>query len=44
LGAQIRALGVRWFAAGIFGTSKRAPKTGLTMGLTYDWDAFTPAK
>ena len=44
LGAQIRALGVRWFAAGIFGTSKRAPKTGLTMGMTYDWDAFTPAK
>ena len=44
LGAQIRALGVRWFAAGIFGTSKRAPKTGLTMGLTYDWDAFTPVK
>ncbi|HLF85259.1 MAG TPA: hypothetical protein VI837_13880 [Blastocatellia bacterium] len=44
LGAQIRALGVRWFAAGIFGTSKRAPKTGLTMGITYDWDAFTPVK
>lgn len=44
LGAQIRALGVRWFAAGIFGTSKRAPKTGLAMGLTYDWDAFTPVK
>jgi hypothetical protein len=44
LGAQIRALGVRWFAAGIFGTSKRAPRTGLTMGITYDWDAFTPVK
>jgi hypothetical protein len=44
LGAQIRALGVRWFAAGIFGTSKRAPKTGLTMGITYDWYAFTTVK
>ena len=44
LGAQIRALGVRWFAAGVFGTSKRAPKTGIVMGLTYDWDAFTPVK
>jgi len=44
LGAQIRALGVRWFAAGIFGTSSRAPKTGLTLGITYDWDAFTPIK
>lgn len=44
LGAQVRALGVRWFAAGIFGTSKRAPKTGLSLGITYDWDAFTPVK
>lgn len=44
LGAQVRALGVRWFAAGIFGVSKRAPKTGLAMGLTYDWEAFSPVK
>lgn len=44
LGAQIRALGVRWYAAGIFGTSKRAPKTGLVIGITYDWDAFNPVK
>lgn len=44
LGAQIRALGVRWYAAGIFGTSKRAPKTGLAVGFTYDWDAFNPIK
>ena len=44
LGAQIRALGVRWFAAGIFGVSRRAPKTGLAMGITYDWDAFNPVK
>jgi len=44
LGTQIRALGVRWYAAGIFGISKRAPKTGITVGITYDWDAFTPVK
>jgi hypothetical protein len=44
LGAQIRALGVRWYAAGIFGISKRAPRTGLTFGITYDWDAFNPIK
>jgi hypothetical protein len=44
LGAQIRALGVRWYAAGILGTSKRAPKTGLAIGFTYDWDAFNPIK
>jgi hypothetical protein len=44
LGAQIKALGVRWYAAGIFGISNRAPKTGLAIGITYDWDAFTPVK
>jgi hypothetical protein len=44
LGAQIRALGVRWYAAGVFGTSKRAPRTGLVVGITYDWDAFNPIK
>jgi hypothetical protein len=44
LGAQIRAFGVRWYTAGVFGLSKRAPKTGLSVGITYDWEAFTPIK
>ena len=44
LGAQIRALGLRFNAAGVFGLSKRAPRTGLAIGITYDWDAFTPIK
>ncbi len=44
IGGQLRALGVRWNAAGIFGISKNAPKTGLSLGFTYDWDAFTPVK
>jgi hypothetical protein len=44
LGAQIRALGLRWNAAGVFGVSKRAPKTGFSLGFTYDWDAFNPVK
>ncbi len=44
IGAQIRALGVRWNVAGAFGLSKNAPKTGLALGITYDWDAFTPIK
>lgn len=44
IGGQLRALGVRWYAAGIFGISKNAPKTGLSLGVTYDWDAFTPVK
>lgn len=44
LGAQIKALGLRWNAAGVFGISKRAPKTGFSLGFTYDWDAFNPVK
>lgn len=44
IGAQLRALGVRWNAAGIFGISDNAPRTGLAVGITYDWDAFTPVK
>ena len=44
LGAQIRALGVRWNVAGIAGLSDRAPRSGLAFGITYDWDAFDPIK
>ena len=44
LGAQLRALGVRWNAAAIFGLSNRAPRTGFAIGVTYDWDAFDPIK
>ena len=44
LGAQIRALGLRFNAAGVFGLSNSAPKTGLTIGVTYDWEAFEPIK
>ncbi|MFY9608719.1 MAG: hypothetical protein WAU45_08915 [Blastocatellia bacterium] len=44
LGAQIKALGLRWNAAGVFGISKRAPRTGFSLGFTYDWDAFNPVK
>lgn len=44
LGAQVRALGVRWNAAGVFGLSKNAPRTGLVLGISFDWEAFTPVK
>ncbi len=45
LGAQIKALGVRWNAATIFGLADRAPRTGFSFGITYDWEnAFSPAK
>ncbi|HEX5733525.1 MAG TPA: hypothetical protein VF131_11885 [Blastocatellia bacterium] len=44
IGAQLRALGVRFNAAGIFGLSKNAPRTGLALGVTYDWEAFETIK
>lgn len=44
VGAQIRALGLRFNAAGVFGLSNRAPKTGISIGVTYDWQAFEPIK
>jgi hypothetical protein len=44
VGAQIRALGLRFNAAGVFGLSNRAPKTGISLGITYDWQAFEPIK
>ncbi|MEW6129886.1 MAG: hypothetical protein AB1757_22790 [Acidobacteriota bacterium] len=44
IGTQIQALGVRWNAAGVFGISKNAPKSGFSLGVTYDWEAFTPIK
>jgi hypothetical protein len=44
IGAQLRALGLRWNAAAVVGLSDRAPRTGLVLGITYDWEAFTPIK
>lgn len=44
IGAQLRALGVRFNGAAIFGLSKNAPRTGLALGVTYDWDAFETIK
>ena len=44
VGAQIKALGLRWNAAGVFVLSDRAPRTGLSLGITFDWDLFTPVK
>jgi hypothetical protein len=42
LGAQLKALGLRWNVAGIFGLAGPSPKTGLSLGITYDWKAFKP--
>ena len=45
LGMQIRASGMRFDFAGIKGLSKNSPRSGVTIGVTYDTPSiFTPAK
>lgn len=42
VGAQIRASGLRFDTAAIFGLTKYSPRTGLTFGVTYETPAFIP--
>jgi hypothetical protein len=45
VGAQIRASGLRFDTAAIFGLTKHSPRTGITFGVTYQSpNIFTPAK
>jgi hypothetical protein len=45
LGVQIRASGLRFDVAGIAGLTKYSPRSGVTVGVTYDTPSiFTPAK
>jgi hypothetical protein len=45
LGMQVRASGLRFDFAGIRGLTKLSPRSGLTVGVTYDTPSiFTPAK
>ncbi len=45
LGAQIKASGIRFDTAAIFGLTKFSPRTGVTFGVTYQSpNIFTPAK
>lgn len=45
LGMQIRASGMRFDVAGIKGLTKNSPRSGVTIGVTYDTPSiFTPAK
>ncbi len=45
LGMQIRASGLRFDFAGIKGLTKNSPRSGVTIGVTYDTPSiFTPAK
>jgi hypothetical protein len=42
---QVRASGLRFDFAGIAGLTKLSPRSGLTVGVTYDTPSiFTPAK
>lgn len=45
IGTQIRASGLRFDTAAIFGLTRFSPRTGLTFGVTYQSpNIFTPAK
>lgn len=43
-GARLRAGGLLWDIAGIKGLHKFSERSGLTFGVTYQVDAFTPVK
>ncbi len=43
-GARIRAAGLMWDVAGIAGLNRHSPRSGVTVGVTYEADLFTPAK
>lgn len=44
LGARIRAGGLSWDVAGIAGINQHSLRSGVTFGVTYDRDLFTPVK
>jgi hypothetical protein len=45
IGSQIRASGLRFDTAAVFGLTRNSPRTGVVFGVTYQTPAiFTPAK
>ncbi len=42
VGAQVKASGLRFDTAAIFGLTKYSPRTGVTFGVTYESPAFIP--
>jgi hypothetical protein len=42
IGTQIRASGLRFDTAAIFGLTKHSPRTGVTFGVTYESPVFYP--
>ncbi len=43
-GARIRAAGLMWDVAGIAGLNRHSLRSGVSVGVTYETDLFTPAK
>jgi hypothetical protein len=43
-GAQFRAAGLMWDVAGIAGLARRSARSGITFGVSYEADLFTPVK
>jgi hypothetical protein len=44
VGARIRAAGLTWDVAGITGINRHSLRSGVTFGVSYQADLFTPAK
>lgn len=42
VGTQIRASGIRFDTAAIFGLTRHSPRTGITFGVTYESPVFIP--
>lgn len=44
VGARLKAAGLLWDFAGITGLSRRSARSGVTFGVSYERDLFTPVK
>ncbi|HZS05133.1 MAG TPA: hypothetical protein VFD58_09890 [Blastocatellia bacterium] len=44
IGARLRAAGLVWDVAGIRGLNRHSARSGVTFGVSYETDLFTPAK
>ncbi len=44
VGARLKAAGLVWDIAGIAGLNRNSPRSGVTFGISYERDLFTPVK
>lgn len=44
VGARLKAAGLVWDIAGITGLNRNSPRSGVTFGVSYERDLFTPVK